>query len=221
MSLLLWSKNGGKKSCLLYPSVQRGGYFQGTIIQRYLPGYGTKTHAAVFSIYIVTRPETSSSPGLMARNTVHCSMCGKAFFPGSLPIHQKACAQKMALVEVPCLYCRELHPHGEMASHHSKCKAAKQVLRARGGAAATTVSSVDQSGNSLSSKVCPSGGQGTGSFAVNTHAGLPTASADSSLSGQAMACGVCNRKFSIDRIAVHQVSLNDLLERFLSSIFKL
>jgi len=62
----------------------------------------------------------------MARNTVHCDMCGKAFFPNSLPIHVKTCALKMALIPVPCLYCREEHPHGEMAKHHLKCKEAKK-----------------------------------------------------------------------------------------------
>lgn len=63
----------------------------------------------------------------MARNTVHCDMCGKAFFPHSLPLHVKTCAIKSALIEIPCFYCREEHPKGEMAKHHLKCKEAKKA----------------------------------------------------------------------------------------------
>ena len=32
---------------------------------------------------------------LMHRRAIPCSMCGKMFFPASLPFHQKACAKKM------------------------------------------------------------------------------------------------------------------------------
>ena len=60
----------------------------------------------------------------MARNTVHCNLCGKAFFPSSLPIHMKSCRKKMAQVLVPCQYCSEEWPAGAMQEHLSKCREA-------------------------------------------------------------------------------------------------
>jgi hypothetical protein len=40
----------------------------------------------------------------MARNTVHCKLCSKAFFPGSIEIHMKQCVKKMALVPVSAIF---------------------------------------------------------------------------------------------------------------------
>ena len=68
----------------------------------------------------------------MARNTVHCNLCGKAFFPSSLPIHMKSCRKKMAQVLVPCQYCSEEWPAGAMQEHLSKCREAiREQLKMR------------------------------------------------------------------------------------------
>lgn len=119
---------------------------------------------------------------LMARNTVHCTMCGKAFFPNSLPIHMKQCALKMALVPIPCLYCREPYPHGEMPSHVARCKEAKKANRQR--------EIIQASAPQKSVNIKDTVREGASSAA---HEGFgPTK------------CAVCGRNFSMDRIAVHQ-----------------
>ncbi|KAG5182394.1 hypothetical protein JKP88DRAFT_318911 [Tribonema minus] len=50
-------------------------------------------------------------------NAVWCTLCGKPFFPDSLPFHLKACRKKPEYVLLPCEWCgvqliaRDLKPH--------------------------------------------------------------------------------------------------------------
>ena len=143
----------------------------------------------------------------MARNTVHCKLCSKAFFPGSLAIHVKQCEKKMALVPVPCMYCREEWPHGDMASHYGRCKEYKKAQREMnsaprggsgggGGLAPTTTKpaiSTQGTGRSIGSSGLPprgglaiagSGGDGGGSLVPGARVEFAGLVAKPELNGQ-------------------------------------
>lgn len=67
----------------------------------------------------------------MPKNDVACKLCGKLFFPHSLPIHLPQCQKKFDALEVPCQWCDVLFPQGEMAKHQRRCpqKPAQATVR--------------------------------------------------------------------------------------------
>ncbi|CEM35957.1 unnamed protein product [Vitrella brassicaformis CCMP3155] len=103
-------------------------------------------------------------------------MCGGKFFPKSLPFHQKSCAKKSALVELPCPHCDLPVPKSELNAHIAKCPKAPKMPKPKGGAK----------------------GAGRGAEPQLEEIGLAP-NADGLIP-----CQVCGRTFLPDRIAKHQ-----------------
>lgn len=121
----------------------------------------------------------------MPKNDVSCPLCGKLFFPHSLPIHLPQCKKKQACLELPCEWCDMPVRKGEMGLHRGKCpkKPSKTVQK---------LDSAPLQGNNgyamAFDKEMDPNGEGTGSSSVDHR--IP--------------CAVCGRKFNPDRIAKHQ-----------------
>lgn len=62
---------------------------------------------------------------------VLCELCGKQFFPSSLPFHQKQCVVKQQFMELPCPHCDTPVMSWQMGHHISReCKSI-QLNKAR------------------------------------------------------------------------------------------
>lgn len=117
---------------------------------------------------------------IMHKRAVSCELCGKAFFPKSLPFHLQACQKKQAYLPVPCQYCDVEVIAAELNVHYKRCRKAREAR------------------TSLRNKT-------TRIQKVSTplHC-LPSKSAEDTSSRGRVACAVCNRYFSRDRIGTHQ-----------------
>ena len=104
-------------------------------------------------------------------------MCGKAFFPASLPFHQKACRKKRQSATLPCRFCDELFGPADMLSHTKRCPARPRGARDRSALASSSPAALSamQGGKSAGGKR---------EFRVK--------------------CAVCGRSFARDRIGKHQ-----------------
>ncbi|KAJ8600612.1 hypothetical protein CTAYLR_010053 [Chrysophaeum taylorii] len=69
---------------------------------------------------------------------VGCPICGRRFFPHSLPIHLPQCKKKQDVIEVPCQWCDLEFPRAELAAHERKCRERKCRDRLEGSTAPTT-----------------------------------------------------------------------------------
>ena len=110
----------------------------------------------------------------MHHRAVACALCGKSFFPASLPFHQKACAAKMASLEVPCQYCDRGYRHAELPQHERRCRSR------------------------------PRGGQKPSPTEAEQGPPSPRRTGEGGGVGGLRPCAVCGRTFASERLAVHQ-----------------
>lgn len=121
----------------------------------------------------------------MPKNDVSCPLCGKLFFPHSLPIHLPQCRKKQACLELPCEWCDMPVRKGEMGLHRSKCpKRPAKVVQ--------------------NFELAPNRGNNNWAMAFDKEMDQNADGAGSSSVDHRIPCAVCGRKFNPDRIAKHQ-----------------
>ena len=168
-----------------------------------------------------------SRPGV--HNAVPCRLCGGKFFPSSLPFHEKSCAKKQKTAEVPCVYCDALLRRDDMEHHlrGSNCpeKAAARLRQKKAVHSNSPEKAATMSGGNFRN-AAGSGAMAVKDLCSSTSSPPPfrkTAPAvnraqNDSFSGDMggmggmgaqsadgrIACAVCSRQFSADRVATHQ-----------------
>ena len=166
-------------------------------------------------------------------NDVGCPICGKRYFPHSLKIHLPQCQRKWASVEVPCPRCDKPVLQGELEEHLEKCRAPRKAAlhrRSWNGDTANAARALSlpisrarppRERASWSGPAQHDSPRQAAAAAFRTQfkptAPRPasrtkrweppaetTAFSTAAAPGGLLPCAVCGRKFSADRLGVHQ-----------------
>lgn len=139
----------------------------------------------------------------MPRRAQPCPTCGQMFFPASLPIHARQCAERLRYTPYPCEYCSQEVRLDDMAQHLKRCSAAKMaraIASRRGQRGGDVVIHGRSAAPAAAGSVYNAGTRAGGD---NVQYAQPEPSPPRFVGGLAP-CNVCGRKFAPDRLGVHQ-----------------
>jgi len=139
----------------------------------------------------------------MPPRVVLCDLCGGKFFPHSIGHHQKSCRGKVGKTCIDCPYCGGGVPRLQMDAHILKCPEAIAAGAKPTGQSLALATKLQRANERQA------GGK-TAQF-TETEDDRQLGSAGFSVPEQVsenddcrIECGVCGRKFNMDRIAKHQ-----------------
>ena len=139
----------------------------------------------------------------MPPNAVLCKTCGGKFFAASLKFHMKACEIKQQSIEIPCPACDEMCRKDDLNFHMKRCPTRIRDLRRQKTSPQPTGGNVHRFKTMGQQKQKQKQQPSSNSNSKNYYDDTQQMSSSADESGR-IQCSVCSRKFSADRIGVHQ-----------------